>query len=116
MASITTAQPHVPFVLPEGEGMCIPAVPPGWKVQRVGAIAGDLMEVAFDPERHDIAVVWDSHLSLEAGHAISLHGWSPLACTDDAQVWSRDRLDRVSRAPADVSDPAGPAQTRGPAL
>jgi len=90
--------PPAPFLRPVGEGITIPVVPEGWDTQRVGSISGDVMEVAFDPGRHDVCVVWNGRLSMAAGHAVSLEGWAPLACTDDAQIWSRDRALAASRS------------------
>ena len=55
------------------------------------------MEVAFDPMRHDLTVVWNGRMSMEASHAIHETGWSPLACTDSAQIWARDRAFATSR-------------------
>lgn len=89
--------PPAPFLRPVGEGIAIPVVPEGWDTQRVGSISGDVMEVAFDPDRHDVCVVWNGKLSMSTGHAVSLDGWAPLACTDDAQIWSRDRALAASR-------------------
>lgn len=111
MDTSTAAPPPAPFLRPMGEGDTIPVVPDGWSTQRVGSISGDLMEVAFDPERHDLTVVLGGRLDMAVGHAINHEGWAPLACTDDSQIWARDRVDRASERLSRLAE--CPAPSRG---
>ena len=80
-----------PFVRPVGHGEAIPALPDGWETHPAGAINGDLMEVAFNPARHDVTFVWDRRVASCVAETIVTQGWQPLACTDAAQIWVRDR-------------------------
>jgi hypothetical protein len=83
-----------PFIRPMGDGGVADHLPDGWSAQSVGTIGGDVMEVAFQPGRHDVAVVWHGKLPMAVAKRIYESGWAPLACTDTAQVWSRERRPR----------------------
>jgi len=84
-----------PFLQPVSPDAAF-ALPDGWVTRPVGNDADQSMEVAFDPSRHDVAVVWRSKLAMPVRHEIAAAGWRPLACTDNAQVWSRDRSLAIS--------------------
>ena len=87
----------VPFLRAAGDSPLAPALPDGWDTHPAGSVAGDLMEVAFDPMRYDVAFVWDRRLDRGVAGQIVREGWQPFACTDDAQIWTRDRLAMASR-------------------
>ena len=94
---MSDADAPVPFLRAVSDGPGIPLLPEGWDTHPAGSVAGDLMEVAFDPLRHDVAFVWDRRLDRHVAGEIVRGGWQPFACTDDPQVWVRDRLAMASR-------------------
>lgn len=90
--------PETPFLRPVGEEASIPALPDGWNTHPAGSIAGDLVEVAFDPHRHDVTIMWDSCIGEPVADAIHPSGWERMAHTDSADIWTRDRLLMASRS------------------
>jgi len=80
-----------PFLRLAGDALSVP-LPEGWEIHPAGSIAGSPVEVAFDPLRHDVTIVWDGALDPTVLRGIEAAGWRALARTDSAQIWSRDRL------------------------
>jgi hypothetical protein len=80
-----------PFLRLAG-GELLEPLPEGWETHPAGSIGGSTVEVAFDPLRHDVTLVWDGALDPVVARAIEAAGWRALTCTDSAEVWSRDRL------------------------
>lgn len=74
-----------------GEGSMLP-LPEGWETLPAGSVGRVLVEVAFDPLRHDVLLVGDGHLDLALERRIAADGWMPMASTDSAQIWSRAHL------------------------
>lgn len=80
-----------PFLRLAGDALSVPP-PEGWEIHPAGSIAGSPVEVAFDPLRHDVTIVWDGALDPTVLRGIEAAGWRALARTDSTQIWSRDRL------------------------
>jgi hypothetical protein len=80
-----------PFLRLVGDALSVP-LPEGWETHPAGSIGGARVEVAFDPLRHDVTIVWDGGLDPAVVRGIEAAGLRPLTSTDTGQIWSRDRL------------------------
>ncbi len=99
---------HRPFMLEPGH---LDQIPVGWEIRVLGLVTGPPMEVAYDPDRHDVLIVAGDSLE-RLGRQPTDAGWERLGPYTDGEVWARDRVAATQAALARQSASAVPGRAR----
>lgn len=98
-----TRQPYLRSAQPDGQPPLL--CPPGWTAEPVGTWNGREQEVVYQRHRHQVLIVRGKP-SRTIDASWTRAGWMPMAHTDGARMYVRDRLkltretlDRLRRRP-----------------